>query len=105
MAEERGEHCWSYRRELHDAVNDDVRQRFDLRCGRQQYGGEGGERGGDAGGGFRPPGNPHQQSPRESKKGGKGGGKRSRVGRVGRARLLSLDAENGTNMSRHTPPP
>src|SRR5260370_21851026 len=37
MAEERGEHCWSYRRELHDAVNDDVRQRFDLRCVRQQY--------------------------------------------------------------------
>ncbi len=45
MAEERGEHCWSYRRELHDAVNDDV--------SREQHGGDGDERGGDANGCLR----------------------------------------------------
>src|SRR5260370_14258440 len=30
MAEERGEHCWDYRPRLNAALNNDVRQRFDL---------------------------------------------------------------------------
>src|SRR5260370_9537052 len=88
MAEERGEHCWSYRRELHDAVNDDVRQRFDFRCGGQEDGGDGDEGGGDAGGECGPSGTHNHESASESDSDGRAGSDvRSGCGRDSAARL------------------
>ena len=50
VAEERSEPCGGHGGELHDASNDDHRQRIDLRCGREQHRGDGDERKGYADG-------------------------------------------------------
>src|ERR1700674_4227200 len=50
VAEERGEHHGGHFGELHDTGNGDDRQRIDVRCGSEQHGRNGDERGGAADG-------------------------------------------------------